>query len=140
MLLLCRLLRMTQAVEVRPSLAITPSISLCSDSLHRDLFQLSLTQSPVRTCACLHCIGLVYSTNMHIHASMTHRNASLCFNCMVAASALSLVHVWLVAELQQPVWLFDMVLLTSCKCGDCQSYMKTGFALFLFMCISHTSP
>lgn len=43
----CRLLRMTQAVEVLPSLAINPTITMCPDSIHRDLLHVALTQSQV---------------------------------------------------------------------------------------------
>ena len=45
--LACRLLRMTQAVEVLPSLAINPTITMCPDSLHRDLLHVALTHSQV---------------------------------------------------------------------------------------------
>jgi hypothetical protein len=47
--LACRLLRMTQAVEVLPSLAISPTITMCPDSLHRDLLHVALTHSQVHT-------------------------------------------------------------------------------------------
>ncbi|DBA74127.1 hypothetical protein WJX77_012500 [Trebouxia sp. C0004] len=40
-----RLLRMTQAVEVMPNLAINPTITMCPDSLHRDLLHVALTHS-----------------------------------------------------------------------------------------------
>ena len=43
----CRLLRMTQAVEVLPSLALAPSISMCPDSLYQDLLQLNIAHSEV---------------------------------------------------------------------------------------------
>ena len=40
---------MTQAVEVLPSLAINPTITMCPDSLHRDLLHVALTHSQVNT-------------------------------------------------------------------------------------------
>lgn len=45
----CRLLRMTQAVEVLPSFALAPSITMCPHNLHLDLLQLSITHSQVVT-------------------------------------------------------------------------------------------
>ncbi len=40
---------MTQAVEVLPSLAINPTITMCPDSLHRDLLHVALTHPQVNT-------------------------------------------------------------------------------------------
>ena len=44
---LCRLLRMTQSVEVLPSLTIAPRLTPCSDGLHRSLLQLDISRAPV---------------------------------------------------------------------------------------------
>ncbi|KAL3147776.1 hypothetical protein ABBQ32_002510 [Trebouxia sp. C0010 RCD-2024] len=40
-----RLLRMTQTVEVLPSLALTPTVTMCPHSLHLDLLQLTISSS-----------------------------------------------------------------------------------------------
>ena len=38
---------MTQAVEIVPSLSLAPTITMCPDSLHQDLLQLSIAHSQV---------------------------------------------------------------------------------------------
>lgn len=43
----CRLLRMTQAVEVLPSLVLAPSITMCPHNLHLDLLQLGISHCQV---------------------------------------------------------------------------------------------
>lgn len=45
--MICRILRMTQSVEVLPSLSVAPRVTLSSDNLHRSLLQLTVARPQV---------------------------------------------------------------------------------------------